>query len=400
MIGLNVDKIRKDFPVLNKKIIYFDSACMALKPQQVVDAMNRYYSEYPACAGRSAHSLAKTVEHEVDKSRAELGKFINAKRHEEIIFTRNTTEGINLIANSLGLKSGDEVVISDKEHNSNLIPWLKLKKTVGIKLKVVDSNPDNTFNLENLDKTLTDKTKLVSVVHTSNLDGVTNPIADIASAAHKRGALMLVDGAQSIPGRQVDVRKLDVDFLSFSGHKMCGPTGTGVLYGKMELLEKLDQFLVGGETVIESTYDSYDIENIPMRFEAGLQDYAGIIGLGEACRYIQKIGFKNIMAQEELINTIMTEGIEDNAKVNIIGPKDPTLRSGVFSFNIKGMDPHHVAGMLDASKKIMVRSGAHCVHSWFNKHKLHGSARASAYFYNTEEEAETFVKEISKISKF
>ena len=392
----NVEKIREDFPVLSKSIIYFDSACMSLKPKQVIDKINEYYNEYPGCAGRSSHKLASRVEEEVAKARNEVKNFINAKYDSEIIFTRNTTESLNLVANSFGLKQGDEVIISDKEHNSNLLPWLKLQEK-GIKVVVVESDQDNTFNLENFRNSFTSNTKLVSVVHVSNLDGVENPIKEIAQITHQNNALLLVDAAQSAPHKELDVRKLDVDFMAFSGHKMLGPTGTGVLYGKKELLEKLDQFIVGGETVIDSTYQDYKKEELPMRFEAGLQDYAGIIGLGEACRYLKKIGLKKVADHETKLNKMITEALVDNEKIELIGPKEAEKRGGIFSFNIKGMDMHHVARMLDKSKSIMTRSGAHCVHSWFNKHNMKGSVRASLYLYNTEEEVKLFVEEIKKI---
>ena len=392
----NVEKIREDFPVLSKSIIYFDSACMSLKPKQVIDKINEYYNEYPGCAGRSSHKFASRVEEEVAKARNEVKNFINAKYDSEIIFTRNTTESLNLVANSFGLKQGDEVIISDKEHNSNLLPWLKLQEK-GIKVVVVESDQDNTFNLENFRNSFTSNTKLVSVVHVSNLDGVENPIKEIAQITHQNNALLLVDAAQSAPHKELDVRKLDVDFMAFSGHKMLGPTGTGVLYGKKELLEKLDQFIVGGETVIDSTYQDYKKEELPMRFEAGLQDYAGIIGLGEACRYLKKIGLKKVADHETKLNKMITEALVDNEKIELIGPKEAEKRGGIFSFNIKGMDMHHVARMLDKSKSIMTRSGAHCVHSWFNKHNMKGSVRASLYLYNTEEEVKLFVEEIKKI---
>jgi len=397
IFGFNIEKIRKDFPVLEKGIIYFDNACMSLKPRQVTNKVLEYYENYPACSGRSAHKLARKVDMEVANARDEVRKLINAGSAAEIVFTRNTTEGINLIANAIGLEKGDEVIISDKEHNSNLIPWLKLEKEVGINLVVVESNEDNTFNLDNLKKSFGEKTRMVSVVQRSNLDGITNPIKEIVEIAHGNGALVLVDGAQSVPGMKINVRDLDVDFLAFSGHKMCGPTGTGVLYGKKELLEKMSQFIVGGETVVDSTYDSYKMEELPMKFEAGLQNYAGIIGLGEAARYLRKVGLGKIGKHETKLNKLMTELLADEEKVEIIGPKDAEKRGGIFSFNIKGMDPHHVSRILSTGSSIMTRSGAHCVHSWFNKKKIKGSVRASLYFYNTEEEVKKFVEEIKKI---
>ncbi|MBN2421535.1 cysteine desulfurase [Candidatus Woesearchaeota archaeon] len=400
MFGYNISKIRKDFPILERKIIYFDNACMSLKPKQVVEKMNEYYHEYTACTGRSMHTLATRVHEEVDKARHEVKKLINAKSDSEIIFTRNTTEAINLIANSFGLKRGDEIILSDKEHNSNLVPWLKLKNKMGIKLVISTTNKDGTFNLERFTRCFSRNTKLVSIIHTSNIDGVTNPIKEIVEIAHKNNAKVLVDAAQGIPSQEIDVRKLDIDFLAFSGHKMCGPTGTGVLYGKKELLEQLDQFIVGGETVIDSTYDSYVPEEIPARFEAGLQDYAGIIGLGEACKYIRSIGQNNIHKHEVKLNTLLTSLLSNEEKIIILGPRDAELRGGIFSFVIEGLDVHHVAKILNHSKNIMTRSGAHCVHSWFNKHGMNGSVRASLYLYNTEEEVRAFAGEIKKIAKF
>jgi len=394
----NPESCRKDFAILSKPIIYFDNACMSLKPKQVVEKMLEYYNEYTACGGRSAHRFAARVEDEVLNARNEVRGFINAKDALEIIFTKNTTEGINLVANSFGLKEGDEVILSDKEHNSNLLPFLKLSKK-GIKLKFVDSNRDNSFNLEKFEDCLSEKTKLVSVVYASNIDGVANPIPEIVKLAHKNGAKVLADGAQAVPSIPVDVRTLDVDFLAFSGHKMLGPTGTGILYGKMPLLEQMDQFIIGGETVVDSSYDRYTMEGLPMKFEAGLQNYAGIIGLGEAVRYLKKVGIKRIHEHEIDLNKIITDSLSPNAKISIIGPTEAERRSGIFSFNIMGLDPLDVSKILDVSRGILTRGGTHCVHSWFNKHNLKGSVRASLYLYNTEEEAKIFAEEVKKIAK-
>lgn len=399
IFGFNAEKIRKDFEVFKTGVIYFDNACMSLKPNQVIDKIGEYYKNYPACGGRSQHNLAKKVEEEVMKARHEVAKFINAAEDGEIIFTKNTTESINLVANSLGLEEGDEVVISDKEHNSNLIPWLKLKKDKGIKVIVCESNSDNSFNITNFKECLTPRTKLVSVVHSSNLDGVTNPVEEIIKIAHDNESLVLIDGAQSAPHKEIDIKKMGTDFFAFSGHKMLGPSGTGVLYGKKEALENLNQFIVGGETVVDSTYTDFKPEKVPERFEAGLQDYAGIIGLGEACRYLKKIGLKNIEKHEIKLNILLTELLKGENKIKIIGPKDAEKRGGIFSFNIEGMSVHDIAGILNSSKKIAVRSGAHCVHSWFNSHKLNGSVRVSFYLYNTEEEVKVFAEEIKKIAR-
>lgn len=398
-MGINLKKIRADFPILKKKLIYFDNACMTLRPKQVVEATNEYYYEFPGCAGRSMHKIAAKVTEEVLKSRKIVQKFIGAKKPEEIIFTRNTTEAINLIANSFKFKKGSKVLISDKEHNSNLIPWQVLEKKGVIKLVIVNSKSDNTLDMDDFEKKIKGVT-LVSIVHTSNMDGVTNPVKEIIKLAHKNNSLVMLDAAQSIPHKEVNVKKLDVDFLAFSGHKMLGPSGMGVLYGKKSLLEKLDTFMVGGETVIDSNYHNHKLEKLPERFEAGLQNYAGIIGLAEAIKYLKKVGMKNIETQELILNKALTEGLSQIEGVKILGPLDPKQRAGIVSFNYKNVDPHQIALLMDNSANIMMRSGAHCVHSWFNAHKSKGSARASFYFYNTLEEVDAFINAFKKIVKF
>lgn len=392
-----IDKIRKDFPVLKKGIVYLDSACMSLKPQQVIDKLNEYYSSYTSCAGRSAHILSERLEEEIMKTREQIKSFINARSPEEIIFTRNTTESINIIARGLPLGKGDEVIISDKEHNSNLIPWLRLVKEKGIVLKIIPSNPDNTFSIEQFKKRITKKTKLVSIAHVSNLDGVANPIREITRIAHDNGSLVMIDAAQSAPHKPIDVKQIGCDFLVFSGHKALGPTGTGVLYGKKEILEDITPLVSGGGTVLSSTYTSFVEEKGPARFEAGLQDYSGIIGLGEACKYLKKISF-DIEKHEQNLNKIVSEILLQEPYIECIGPRDYRQRSGIFSFNIIGLDPLNVARILSA-KNIFVRGGMHCVHSWFNAHKIKGSVRASFYIYNTEREAHEFVSAVKEIAK-
>ena len=399
---LNVDKIRADFNILNPQNgsapIYFDSACMSLKPNQVVEAMNDYYFNYPACAGRSSHKLGDKVTKKVKEARQLVAKFINANNENEIIFTRNTTEGINLLANSLGLRKGDVVLVSDKEHNSNLIPWLLLRDKIGIVVKIIPSNEDGSFNLNNLSQLITGA-KLVSIVHTSNLDGATNPAKEIIEIAHKNNALVFLDAAQSIPHKKIDVQDLDVDFLAFSGHKMLGPTGTGVFYGKYKLLEKLEPFMVGGDTVSYSTYEDYEFLPIPEKFEAGLQNYAGIIGLGEAIRYLSQFDFNDIAEHELKLNAFITKELQKIPQIKIIGPEDAKDRAGIINFYIDGTDMHKFAIMLDEMANISIRSGQHCVHSWFASKKIFNSARISLYLYNTMEEAETFIKNLNKIMK-
>lgn len=397
---LSLNKIRADFNILSKKDgiipIYLDSACMSLKPNQVVEAMNDYYFNFPACAGRSAHKLGDKATKKVKEARELVAKFINAKNENEIIFTRNTTEGINLLANTLGLAKGDIILVSDKEHNSNLIPWLLLRNRIGIEVKIISSNEDGSFSLDNFCKLIAGA-KLVSIVHTSNLDGVTNPAKEIIEIAHRNNVLVCLDVAQSIPHRRIDVQDLDIDFLAFSGHKMLGPTGTGVFYGKKELLEKLSPFLVGGDTVEFSTYDSFQMLPVPEKFEAGLQNYAGIIGLGEAVKYLSNIDYKDIALHELKLNTYITEELKKIPQIKIIGPENPALRSGIVNFYIEGTDMHKFVIMLDEMANIEIRSGQHCVHSWFADRKIYNSARVSLYLYNTMEEAEAFITNLKKI---
>lgn len=401
---MDIQKFRQDFPILQtaagqKKVAYFDTACQSLRPTVVVEAITHYYTHSSACSGRSMHKLATEVTQQTDQARIEIAKFIGAARKEEVIFTRNTTEGINLVANSLSLQPGDVVLISDKEHNSNLIPWQKQVQRRGIILKVLPSLPDNTFDLAGFERMLTPQVRLVSMGFTSNLDGVTIPAAEIIKSAHKNGSLVMLDCAQTAPHRPLLFKALDVDFAAFSGHKMLGPSGTGVLYGKYKLLDQLDTFLVGGETVSTSTYETCTFLPVPERFEAGLQDYAGIIGLGAAVNYLQHVGFENIQKQEALINLTITAGICDLPNIHILGPADPALRGGIVTFYFDDIDSHRIALMLDQMANIMVRSGQHCVHSWFNAHHIQGSVRASAYFYNTLEDANLLVENLRKIRK-
>ncbi|MEN6408351.1 MAG: aminotransferase class V-fold PLP-dependent enzyme, partial [Anaerolineaceae bacterium] len=293
---MDVKKIRKDFPILpeggNKKsVVYFDTACQSLRPQVVSDAITRYYTQESACSGRSMHQLAAAVTRDVDQTRAALAQFFGAHRKEEIVFTRNATEGLNLVSNSLALNPGDVVLIGDKEHNSNLIPWQNQAKKRGIIVKIIPSRPDNTFDLDAYEKMLDPQVRLVSIGYTSNLDGVTIPAEEVIKRAHRNGSLVMLDAAQAAPHYKINAKALDVDFLAVSVHKMLGPSGMGVLYAKYALLENMDPFLVGGDTVANSTYTDCEFLPPPEKFEAGLQDYAGIIGTGAAIKYLQGVGF-------------------------------------------------------------------------------------------------------------
>lgn len=397
---MNLNELRDDFPVLkNKSVVYLDTACQSLRPRQVTEAVVDYYENYPACSGRSMHKLAAKVTQKCDDARALLAKFLGAAKKEEVVFTRNTTEGINLVANSLDLHPGDGVLITGKEHNSNLIPWQIQAKKRGIQLKILPPKEDGTFDLAAFEQALKTPTRLVSFGLSSNLDGVLLPAEAIVKLAHKQGALVLFDAAQTAPHHKLDVRKLDVDFLALSGHKMLGPSGTGLLYGKLKLLDQMSPFMVGGDTVATSTYETCEFLPVPEKFEAGLQDFAGIIGLGEAARYLQAVGFDAIAKQELLLNQAIDSGIRDLAGLHIIGPADAALRCGITTFYIDGIDSHRIALMLDQMANVCVRSGQHCVHSWFNAHQIKGSVRASTYFYNNLEDVEIFIENLKKIRK-
>jgi len=403
---MDIQKIRSDFPALSKKWngkypIYFDNACMTLKPKQVINAMDEYYNEYPVCGGRSIHKMAKKVDEKVTLAREKFQKFLGASCPEEIIFTRNTTEGLNLVANSIDFKKGDIVLTTDREHNSNLVPWQVQAHKREIKHVVVYSNPDNTFDLEAFEEIFHENknVRLVSMVHTANLDGYTIPAKEIINIAHDHDALVMLDGAQSAPHKSVDVKALDVDFFALSVHKMAGPTGMGVLFGKHQLLEELSPFIVGGDTVSDTTYEGAKFLPPPEKFEAGLQNYAGIIGSGAAVDYISSVGLSNIEEHEKRINAIITKGIKDLPGLKIIGPQEPAKRGGIISFTVelpKGGDAHDIALVLDETENIEVRSGAFCVHSWFNYRKCEAAVRASLYMYNTEEEARKFIDTLGK----
>jgi len=352
--------------------------------------------EYPGCHGRSLHSIATKVTEKVSETREKVAKMLGAEEGE-ILFTRNSTEGLNLLAWSLRVERGGTILGTDKEHNSNLVPWLYKAEREGLTYRSVPSAEDGTFSMENFLEVLDHSVKLVSMVHTSNMDGTTIPAREVVEAAHERGALVILDAAQSVPHRRVNVKELDVDFLVFSGHKMMGPPATGVLYGKRELLEELNPFLVGGDTVRHTDYGSYELLPPPNRFEAGLQNYSGLAGLGAAVDYLTSIPAGDIREHEVKLNRIITDGIRELDGVHIIGPQDAERRGSICSFYVDGMNPQDIAIYMDQMHGIEIRSGMHCVHSWFLPRGIRGSARASIYIYNTEEEAKRFVEALRKM---
>ena len=379
---MDVEKIRADFPLLakgDKSPVYLDTACQSLRPRQVVEAMDSYYYEYPACGGRSVHRLATQVSIKIDEAREKVSDFIGSDSYDQIIFTKNATESINLIARGLGLERGDAVLTTDLEHNSNHVPWLQLNRTAGVDRVIVDTPDDGSFDLEAYKTSMTSKVRLVSVVQTNNLTGTTIPVKDVCEIAHDNGSLVMVDGAQSAPHMKVDVEDMDVDFYAFSMHKMLGPSGVGVLYGRKELLNDVEPLIVGGGGVSLTSYDKVELLPIPERFESGLLNYAGIIGSGAAIDYLRTIGMDEVLEHDIECNRIVTEGLADEEKVTIIGPEDPEARGSIYSFNVSGMRSHDVAMILDEMAAIMIRSGMHCVHPYFLKRKIDGAARASFY---------------------
>lgn len=408
-------KIRNDFPTLSRKIdgksiIYMDSACMALKPKQVIDAMCYYYTNLGACGGRSIHSLARETTELRDNAREKIAKHINAKSTNEIIWVRNTTEAINLIANALHFDEGQEIISTNLEHHSGVLPFHKVVNKKGLKLKIVEANNEGLFNIEDFENTITNKTRLISIVHTSNVTGTTAPMDEIIKIAHDHGALVLADDAQYFPHKKIDVQKSGIDFSAVSLHKALGPTGVGFLYGKEHLLKEMDSFLVGGDTIKDVRYENGKIipEYLepPHKFEAGLQDYAGEIGAGAAVEYLDSIGMENIEAREKHLTTLLHKAIESIPNVKIIGPKTPEKRNGLVAFQLKNIDTAgDVANYLDAdvaNYKIMIRAGAHCTnpfHYSIGIFPREGTARASIYIYNNEEEIKILKDALEELDK-
>ncbi|MFL2945144.1 MAG: aminotransferase class V-fold PLP-dependent enzyme [Candidatus Poseidoniales archaeon] len=398
---MDISKYRKDFPILNSENppVYLDSACMTLRPKAVIDAVTDYYTNYPACGGRSVHKLSWQVTENFEMARDSIRRFMGAENQSEIIFTKNATESMNIVANGLNLGKGDQVLTSDKEHNANVVPWHHLAKYKGIKYDVLPAKDNYFFDIEALKESLSSKTKLFSFVHTSNLDGHSNPAKEIIEICHDSGVKVMMDTAQSAPHKEINVVDLDVDFAAVSAHKFCGPSGMGALYGKYDELENLIPTYVGGSTVVNSTYEDYKLLPPPSCFEAGLQNYAGAIGSGAAAEYIMNIGRDKIQAHENKLNRLMTKELENVESLNIVGPSDVNQRGGIFSFNLDGWDPTEVAMHLDEEYNIAIRSGMHCVHSWFNSRGIEGTARASVYLYNNEEDVLSFTNAIKESIK-
>lgn len=397
---LKVDLIRKDFPFLSSGRIYLDSTATSLTPEPVLKKVLEYYHDYRANVGRGIYNVAQIATNSYENARVEVAKLINAKP-EEIIFLRNSTEAINLVANGIHFNEGDKIVTTILEHHSNYIVWLRQKNTKKIELSVVRGDEDGLLSASDFVPHIDSQTRLVAITQTSNVLGVRPPIKEITKLAHDHGALVLVDGAQSVPHMRIDVRELDCDFLAFSGHKMCGPTGVGALYIKESLQELVEPLCIGGGSIEDVGIDYYRLRIGPGKYEAGTPPIAETIGMGAAATYLMKIGMENIENHERMLTRRMLEGLAKIDGIKIYGPKDAEKRAGIVSFNLKGMNPHDVAVALDEAAGIMVRSGHHCALP-LHKHVLNapeGSVRASVYLYNNDEDVEAFLETLEEISK-
>jgi len=405
--AVELDEIRDDFPVLKQKVhgkplIYFDNAATSQKPRVVIEALNDYYERYNANVHRGIHALAERATREYEKARERIAKFINAPSPEEVIFTHGTTEAINLIAYSwasTNLKKGDEILTTFMEHHSNTVPWFQACERTGAVIKRIELNPDGTLRLDDLDKLITDRTKLVTVTQQSNVLGTINPVRRIADAAHKKGALMLVDGAQSIPHMAVDVQALDCDFFVFSGHKMCGPTASGALYGRRAILDAMPPFMGGGEMIKEVWFDHAKYNDLPYKFEAGTPNIAESIGLGVAVDYLSRIGMDKIRQHEKEITQYTLDRLKEFPEVTVYGPKNVEQRGGLVAFTLGDVHAHDIATFADQDG-IALRAGHHCAMPLHKKLGLAATARASFYLYNTRDEVDVFIEMLHKAKKF
>lgn len=397
--------VRKEFPILEQEInghplVYFDSAATSQKPLKVIEALDHYYRKINSNVHRGVHTLGTYATDAYEGAREKVRKFINAKSTEEIIFTRGTTTALNLVAGSYGASNifpGDEIVITLMEHHSNLIPWQQLAKRSGAVLKYIPLQADGTMKVEDIQATITAKTKLVAMAHISNVLGTINPIKKVAEMAHAVGAKLVVDGAQSVPHMKVDVRDLDCDFLAFSGHKMGAPTGIGVLYGKKELLEQMEPIEFGGEMI--DFVDLYDStwKELPWKFEGGTPIIAGAVGLGAAIDFIQSIGIEAITEHEHQLVAYAMEKLTQLEGFTMYGPKEN--HRGLITFNLEGIHPHDLATILD-SLGIAVRAGHHCAQPLMKWLNVSATARASFYFYNTQEEVDRLIDGLKKAKEY
>ncbi|MGG3737450.1 cysteine desulfurase [Aeribacillus pallidus] len=404
---MDVKAIRELFPILNQEVnghplVYLDSAATSQKPLPVIEALDEYYRQYNSNVHRGVHTLGTKATDGYEGAREKVRKFINASSTEEIIFTRGTTTSINTVAVSYGranVHEGDEIVITYMEHHSNIIPWQQLAKQTGATLKYIPLQEDGTISLDDVRNTVTPKTKIVSMMHVSNVLGTINPIKEVTKIAHENGAIMVVDGAQSTPHMKVDVQDLDCDFYTFSGHKMCAPTGIGILYGKKHLLEQMEPVEFGGEMIdfvglYESTW-----KELPWKFEGGTPIIAGAIGLGAAIDFLEEIGLEAIKEHEHRLAAYALEKMSTIDGITIYGPKEADKRAGLVTFNIADVHPHDVATVLD-TEGIAVRAGHHCAQPLMKWLNVSATARASFYLYNSEEDIDKLVEALIKTKEY
>lgn len=391
---------RKDFPLLMAQdIAYLDNAATAQRPQCVLDAVNRFYCEQNANPLRGLYPLSVAATDAYENARAAVRRFLNAKSTSEIVFTRNTTEGLNLVAYSYGLshiRAGDEVVVSILEHHSDLLPWQMVCRQTGAALKFLECEPDGSLDLNRAEAVITDKTKLVAVTHVSNVIGRVNPIRQLADIAHRHGAVMVVDGAQSTPHIPVDVQALDADFLAFSGHKVYGPMGIGVLYGKRALLEEMPPFLTGGEMIESVTREGAVFAELPHKFEAGTVNAAGAAGLRAAIEYVESVGFDAMHRQELALTRRTLAGMADMPHIHVLGSDRAEEHNGIITFTVEGVHPHDVSEIL-ACDGVDVRAGHHCAQPLLQHLGYSATVRASFAFYNTENEVDRLLQSLSTI---
>jgi cysteine desulfurase / selenocysteine lyase len=398
----DVHKIRADFPILQtlvrgKPLVYFDNGATSQKPQQVLDALMTYYTAQNANIHRAVHYLSETATRLYHDSRESVRDLINAAHDHEIIFTRGTTEGINLVAHSWGrqnLKPGDEILLSALEHHSNIVPWQMIAQETGAQIKVIPINDAGELLLDEYENLLqSGRVKLVGLVHISNALGTINPVKEMIQSAHAVGAKVLLDGAQSVPHMRVDVRDLDADFFVFSGHKMCAPTGIGALYGKAEILNKMPPYQGGGDMIDSVSWEKTTYNVLPHKFEAGTPDIAGVIGLAAAIEYLQNIGFENIYNHEKSLLDYATQQVEGIEDFRIVGTAKH--KASILSFVIEGAHPQDIGALLDA-RGVAIRTGHHCTQPLMNRLGLSATARASFAFYNTHDEVDIFVAAVKK----
>ena len=387
----DVEAIRNDFSILRQEndpsLIYLDSAATSQTPDPVIEAMDAYYRTYNSNIHRGIYRISEEATAKYEEARQRIGRFINARRSSQVIFTRNTTESINLVAYSWGsanLREGDEILVTVMEHHSNLLPWQLLSQRTGAKLQFIEVTDEGVLQLDGLETLLTERTKLVAMTHVSNVLGTINPVKELTAAAHAIGAKVLIDGAQSVPHFDVDVQELGCDFLAFSGHKMCGPTGIGILYGKSDLLEEMPPFLGGGSMIRSVQRESSTYADVPAKFEAGTPAIAEAIGLAAAVDYLNQVGLEAIFVHEQELLEYAHQKLAEIEGVTIYGPK-PRQKTGAITFNLEGIHPHDIAGVLD-TVGVAVRAGHHCAQPLMQKFGVIATVRASFYLYNKLEE--------------